>query len=108
MQDPAATGVSWLTGLTEYGPVGIMLALSMLALGYAFKRLFDRALDEAKATGPKLDAIVKGLDQIREEMVSEMREIRHELSLTMAAVQRTNGERTPTPVMSLPTPRRKL
>lgn len=120
-------GAGLVTGLTNYGPLGMILGIFLLVGLYVFKRLFDKFLTATDATkdvtGQKLDALVTSMTNLREDVVSELRAGRQEF-MSMASMfmnarltERISSGNTPPPEMvgtppfnpsgGLPPPRRR-
>jgi hypothetical protein len=90
MQDPTALASPFLDGLARHGPTGAIIAVGMSMALYIVKRLFDRVLDAADQTkqthSVKLDSIDRGIDDMKNAMVDELREMRHSIELSLQAI----------------------
>ena len=108
--DPVTnTATGWLGGLTAYGPIGIMLAVMTVTGIYIVKKLFDstltRAEQRADNTLVKLDLVLAAVDRHREDVVNEIREMRHEFALAIAnALARTPSPDNGSGMHGLPVP----
>lgn len=100
--EQAVPGSSMVTGLAAYGPLGIIMGVFLLVGLYMFKKMFDRTMTSADATGTatgqKLDQVIAGVEGIKSSIEMTKNEIFRYLEME----RRSN---TPLPVSTsdLPT-----
>lgn len=78
-----------------YGVVGAVALVFLSLVLYTFKRLLDRTLDKGDqamtSALTKLDKIDGNVVTLREELISELRELRHELMMALGQARASEG-----------------
>lgn len=86
-----------MSSLASFGAAGAVAAILLAAGLYTFKKLFDRVLDKNdKAVDvalQKLDGINTTLVQLREDVVRELADLRHDLAMFVPGRVAESAER---------------